>query len=205
MNSNKEQTLPIAFVPDCYDVICAREKKAKNYSGNKFYQTLITNAIPQYSQAKTKIDKTLIVNQILDEIQTKSPHAEFIKTKLDGSYCRVTDSFAREKIEQNLRDKLSNKYKSSTKAKRRRRVAVSTQLVHDVDNIIQSNQFVSKRMNILTETIERNVVESTPEFYMNQLFIQTNKEILEAFKKDEGLLSKFNEAEVYHKLQQSRQ
>ncbi|OEU12005.1 hypothetical protein FRACYDRAFT_270714, partial [Fragilariopsis cylindrus CCMP1102] len=50
-------------------------------------------------------------------------------------------------------------------------------------------------MNILTSTIEKNGVESTPEFFMNELFIQTNRDILEAFKNDDGLLYKFNEAE----------
>jgi hypothetical protein len=39
---------------------------------------------------------------------------------------------------------------------------------------------------------------------MNQLFIQTNMEILEAFKKDQALLIKFNQAEQNYKVE-SRQ
>jgi len=74
-------------------------------------------------------------------------------------------------------------------------VAVSTKIADDIHEIIQSNQFVNNRMNILTSTIEKNGVESTPEFFMNELFIQTNRDILEAFKNDDGLLYKFNEAE----------
>jgi hypothetical protein len=200
-NKNISKPLSMAFIPGQYDVICARGKIAKTHSGNKFYREIIKNTIPQYSEANTKIDKTIIVNEILEEIRTRSRVGGFIKKNIDGHYYEVSEHFAREKIGQNLRDSLSNKYKSSAKAKRRRRVAASTKIFDDIDEIMQSNECVINRMNILTSTIEKNGVESTPEFFMNELFIQTNKDILEAFKNDEGLLFKFNEAEENYKTE----
>ena len=200
---NNNQSTPLSM-PGQYDVICGRGKIANNHSGNKFYREIIKTAIPRYNEANTKIGKTIIVSAIFDEINTRSSDGGFIKKNSDGYYYQVTDHFAREKIGQSLRDSLSNKYKSSTKAKRRRRVAVSTKIADDIHEIIQSNQFVNNRMNILASTIEKNGVESTPEFFMNELFIQTNRDILEAFKNDDGLLYKFNEAEESYKTESSQ-
>jgi hypothetical protein len=205
-DNNQSTQLSMTFIPGQYDVICARGKIAKNHSGNKFYREIIKNVIPQYSEANTKIGKTIIVSAILDEIRTRSSSFDgrFIRKNSDGHYYEVSDHFAREKIGQSLRDSLSNRYKSSTKAKRRKRVAVRTKTFDDIDEIIKSNQFVNNRMNILTSTIEKNGVESTPEFFMNELFIKTNKEILEAFKNDAGLLYRFNKAEENYKTESSQ-
>ena len=204
--NNQMQTLPITFIPGPSNVICGRGKKTNSHSGNQFYQNLIRNTIPQYCQAISKHEKTMLVSDILMTIKTNGPDSGFIKKKQtdDGCCCyyHVSDQFAREKIGQNLRDYLSNKYRSSTKAKRKRRVAGSTKRIDTVDDIVQSNQFVNKRMKRLTTTIvERNGTESIPDFYINQLFIQTNREILEAFKNNEGLLQKFIEAENDYKLE----
>jgi len=149
---------------------------------------LIKDAIPQYNQATTKLDKSIIVKEILGIIQTSSPDGSgFIKKKKSGScYCyyQVSDHFAREKIGQNLRDKLSNKYRSSTKAKRRRRVAaVSTKILD-------------------ATTIEINDGPEYTVSIMDHLFIQMNKEMLEADKKDEDLLQNFIDAERSYKLGQ---
>jgi len=189
--NDQTQALLITFIPGCYNVICARGKKAKNHSGNKFYQKLIKDAIPQYNQATSKLDKSIIVKEILNIIQTSSPDSGFIKKKKSGSCCcyyQVSDHFAREKIGQNLRDKLSNKYRSSTKAKRRRRVAttVSTKILDATT--IEINDGPGQTV--------------TPELIMDHLFIQMNKEMLEANKKDEDLLQNFIDAERSYKLGQ---
>jgi len=152
---------------------------------------LIKDAIPQYNQATSKLDKSIIVKEILNIIQTNSPDGSgFIKKKKSGScYCyyQVSDHFAREKIGQNLRDKLSNKYRSSTKAKRRRRVATASTKILDATTIE------------INDSPEYTV---SPELIMDHLFIQMNKEMLEANKKDEDLLQNFIDAERSYKLEQ---
>ncbi|OEU11327.1 hypothetical protein FRACYDRAFT_245637 [Fragilariopsis cylindrus CCMP1102] len=218
-NNNEDIILlPSTFIPSSFDVICAQGKEAKNHSGNIHYRTLITDALDQYSKATSKIEKSQIVTDIVDTVTTESNAAGddsegiigggsggFIKKdRSTGRYYNVGEYFAREKIGQNLRDSLSNKYKSSTKAKRNRRLAASTDLNIRVERLIQSNKFIQNKRDMLqSKCTSNNSVDSgqgqgqvaTPEYFMNQLFIQTNLEILEAFKTDETLVQKFNDAE----------
>ena len=194
-NNNKETALPISFTPGTYDVICARGKVAKNHSGNRYYRGLIRHALERYSGATScRSEKTKIVTEIVDGIRSKG--GKFVKkgsSDNDGIYWyEVDDHLAREKIGQNLRDSLSSQYKSSTKAKRVRRVAAANKFVNDVDAIVRSSDFVNERMDRLRAGIERNGKSAIPEFFVCHLFTQTNREILESFKQDPELVLKFN-------------
>jgi len=206
--------LPSSFIPSSYDVICAQGKEAKNHSGNIYYRKLITEALDAYSQATSRMEKSQIVTGIVATVTTNAYAASddserhhghdsvhggggyggFIKKdRATGRYYQVGDDFAREKIGQNLRDSLSSKYKSSTKAKRTRRLAASTDLNKRVERLIQSNPLVQHKREMLHSKCMSD--ENTPEYFMNQLFMQTNLEILEAFKTDATLVEQFNEAE----------
>ncbi|OEU18012.1 hypothetical protein FRACYDRAFT_238443 [Fragilariopsis cylindrus CCMP1102] len=199
--NNKPTPLPSTFTPSKFDVICAPGKTAKIHSGNIFYRTLIQDAVECYSKATSKYEKTSIVTQIADAVQARSSEGGFIKKdKSNGFYYVVGDDFAREKIGQNLRDSLSTLYKSSTRAKRTRRMAINAKLTTDIDNLIQTNLFVEDRRQILNSNIERSDGQSKPDFFMNELFIKTNIEILEAFKNDQALLIKFNQVEKNNKI-----
>ena len=196
-NNNNEMTpLPYNFTPGPYDVICARGKVAKTHSGNKYYRSLVEASMTKYSQATNKYEKSQIVSDIIDEVKAKSPEGGFVKQE-DGIWYSVGEHLAREKCGQNLRDGLSKQYKSSTKAKRRRREVMSADLVHDIENMIQSNSYVSSCITNLQVEVQKN--ESAPEFFVSELFSKTNRDILEAFKQDKTLLNQFNEAEKLHK------
>jgi hypothetical protein len=194
--------LPINFTPGPFDVICARGKEATDHSGNKYYWSLVNRAVERYSKASNKYHKTIIVSEIIDEVRSRSPEGGFVKKQQDGLYYEVGDHLAREKVGQNLRDSLSNQYKSSTKAKRRRRDVVSAGRVHEVESMIQSSEFVASRIDKLSTSIQRYSLLSTPDDFVAQLLTRTNLEILEALKKDHGLMNKFNEAEECQKAQQ---
>lgn len=191
--------LPYDFTPGPYDVICARGKQAKNHSGNKYYRSLITQAMEKYSNAKNKYEKTLIVSSIVDEVRERSPQGGFVKQEPDGLWYEVGDHLAREKAGQNLRDGLSKQYKSSTKAKRRRREVMSAEIVDDIENMIQSNQFVSDRINNLQTKIHSEG-DLVPEVFVSNMFTQANLEILEAFKGRPSFVQKFQQAEKSHKV-----
>jgi hypothetical protein len=186
--------LPSHFTPGPYDVICGRGKEAKDHSGNKFYRSLVQKSMVRYSKASNKYQKTIIVSYIVDEVRTRSPEGGFVKQESDGLWYEVGDHLAREKAGQNLRDGLCKQYKSSTKAKRRRREVMSADLVCDVDHMIQSNEFVSNRINILQTNAQKNG-DSVSNVFTAQLFTRINLEILEAFKQDIALLKRFLEAE----------
>ena len=190
--------LPKDFHPGDFDVICARGKQAKNHAGNKYYRSLINQAMEQYSQAKNKYEKTLIVSSIVDEVRERSPGGGFVKQESDGFWHEVGDHLAREKVGQNLRDGLSKQYKSSTKAKRRRREVMSADLAEDVETMIQSSKIVSTRINNLQTKIQSNG-DIVPEVFVANMFTQANLEILEAFKGRPSLVQKFEKAEKSHK------
>jgi len=102
----------------------------------------------------------------------------------------VDEVFAREKIGQSLRDGLSTKYKSATKFKKRPRKVSETKLHCDIDKVVQSNHFVSRRMSELSRQVERSGDVASDLAIVN-LFSLANSEILETIKRDHSMLRQF--------------
>lgn len=98
--SEEGKFLPDGFQPGPYDVICARGRKAKEHQGNIRYKRILENAINDYNAAGTKTHKSLIVSRILEQIQSPSSNAIFVRQSKCGRWCQVGDSVAREKIGQ---------------------------------------------------------------------------------------------------------
>eukprot|EP00522_Entomoneis_paludosa_P013679 CAMPEP_0172442152 /NCGR_PEP_ID=MMETSP1065-20121228/2626_1 /TAXON_ID=265537 /ORGANISM="Amphiprora paludosa, Strain CCMP125" /LENGTH=465 /DNA_ID=CAMNT_0013191895 /DNA_START=87 /DNA_END=1484 /DNA_ORIENTATION=- len=109
--------------PGPTDVICARGKKALEHAGNKRFRAMVSGNMDTYSKAKTKLEKSLIVSHIIDQVRQASPPGGFLREDEDapGVWFEVGDAVAREKIGQGFRDLLHTQYRSSTKAKKRRR------------------------------------------------------------------------------------
>jgi hypothetical protein len=191
--------LPYDFMPGPYDVICGQGKEAKNHSGNNYYRSLIHMALEKYGKATNKYEKTLLVSSIVDEVRDRSPEGGFVRQEANGLWYEVGDHLAREKAGQNLRDGLSKQYKSSTKAKRRRREVISADLVCDVENIIQCNTYVSKQISDLQINLKNNG-DSVPDVFIANMFLRTNHAILEAFKQDLTLHEEFKRAEESRKV-----
>jgi hypothetical protein len=185
------------FVPGPGDVICARGKEAKNHEGNKRYKATVHKALKMYEKTSCKYEKTMIVSDIMEAIRRGSPGGGFVKQE-SGIWYEVGDHLAREKIGQGLRDSLAHMYKSSTKAKRRRRKVVSAGIADNVDSLVQSNKHVSSRIGKLSKDIEQRG-EAAPDVFLSFMFTQANSDILEVLKKDRSLVSKFNEAEEQQK------
>ena len=108
------------FIPGPYDVICARGKAASSHPGNVRFRQIIQDFKPRYCKAPTKLEKSLLVSDVVEAVRGCSPDGGFVK-KFGNQWCEVGDSVAREKIGQCLRDQLHSKYKSSTKAKKEKR------------------------------------------------------------------------------------
>merc|ERR1712238_208598 len=118
---------------------------------------------------------------------------------------------------QSLRDSLSNMYRSSTKAKRKRQNFVSAGVADEFDLLIKRNSFISRRINKLTTTAahsiemyqgntNKNVQQlsldddaDSEQDEVDLIFSQTNLEILEAFKNNTDLVDRFAEVEYCHK------
>lgn len=116
-NSEMKQ-LAREFQPGPKDVICRRGKTAFNH--NKHFRELVQSHLEKYSKASSKLEKSLVVSDIVDTIREGSPNGGFVRC-IDGVWYEVGDSIAREKCGGAARDMLHTQYKSSTKAKKRRR------------------------------------------------------------------------------------
>jgi len=118
----ERKPLAIFFVPTEKDVICARGKAASRHPGNIMFRELIQSRIAEYSSAKTKMDKSVIVSQIVEQVRQASPNGGFVKQNTDdNTWFEVGDSIAREKVGQCFRDLLHSKYRSSYQSKQKRR------------------------------------------------------------------------------------
>ena len=185
MTKGKMTPLPPTFQPGPYDVICAKGKDARNHEGNKFFRKLIQNALPIYKEASSKFEKSMIVSEVIDEIRSRTQiDGGFVKPDGNGGYMEVGDHLAREKVGQNLRDSLSDQYKSSTRAKRIRKAAADNRIASNVDDIVRGSAVVSNKMDRLSAGMERhnnNTPRShannsdIPEFFLNHLFTQIGR------------------------------
>lgn len=82
--------------------------------------------IPNYKSASTKSEKSYILSIIVEKIRSRAGVGGFIKKDDNGQWYEVGDFLAREKVSQAFRDELSDKYKSSTAYKKKRREVEQT-------------------------------------------------------------------------------
>ncbi|CAB9515867.1 Nitrilase family, member 2 [Seminavis robusta] len=108
------------FQPGKLDVICSRGKFAYNSPGNCWFRCMVEEQMDNYSNAKTKTDKSLVVSILVNRVRHAAPEGGFVKN-VGGRWYRVSDRYSREKVGQQFRDLLHLKYKSSTKAKAEKR------------------------------------------------------------------------------------
>jgi hypothetical protein len=177
--------LSVDFTPGGFDVICSREKKAKNHPGNLFFHSMIAKSAPNYATAEGKLGKSLIVSEIIDTIRRKSPLGGFVK-HIGGQWYEVGDWSAREKVSQSLRDILHGQYRSSASSKKRRKDEMNAKMIEDLDSLIDKNEFVSKRIRTLSDTIKRqgNFVSDA---HLRTMMTQVNSDILSQLKMDDTL------------------
>ena len=117
-----------------YSVLIGRTKEARHWPGNRHLEMLCRAKLEDYSNARSKVEKSEIVSSIKSAILQKG--GTFYKatetlttTAKDGSgdgsaqhrWCEIDNQGIREKIGSLLRDLLSHKYSSSSKSKTSKR------------------------------------------------------------------------------------
>jgi hypothetical protein len=192
-NDIKVRFLPSDYTPSDTDVVCARGKAYWDHKGNCRYRYLIGQAIGKYSASTNKLEKTLIVTEIINAVHTIQ--GKFIKKQMKGGpWVEVDDVFAREKVGQSLRDGLTTKYRSATKAKQARRNDANERFNGDIDKVIHSNQKVSERINKLIHDVKQTNGGAASDDCIMTLFNRANSDILETIKNDATMLSQFQDA-----------
>lgn len=77
--------------------------------------------LDEYSGARNKVDKSAVLNKVVEEVRLRSPRGGFVKQDAAGVWHEVGDFLAREKTSQAFRDALHDRYKSSNVSKKKRR------------------------------------------------------------------------------------
>lgn len=101
------QRLEDGFKPSDYDVVCGRGKGSYNRPGNKRFRQMIRQHLPAYQAAKSKVDKSIVLNRIMDQVRSQNNgSARFVKLQ-DKVWCEISDEQAREKIGHTLREQMA--------------------------------------------------------------------------------------------------
>mmetsp|Transcript_704 Transcript_704/g.975 ORF Transcript_704/g.975 Transcript_704/m.975 type:complete len:266 (-) Transcript_704:48-845(-) len=104
--------------PGEFDVLCGRGKQTYTHKGNCLFRRIVEAHVRNYTEAKTKLEKTKVVTNICNQVRRRG---EFTRQSKDGLWIKVSDRMAREKVGQVLRDLLHCMYKSSSQAKQQKR------------------------------------------------------------------------------------
>ena len=212
--------LPNDFVPGPNHVVCARGKGYWNHSGNVRYRNIISSASQRYAQTTNKLDKSLIVSEIIHAIESEqgnnnggSYESGFVK-KEGKRFVLCDEHFMREKITQSLRDGLKDMYKSSTSTKKSRRTFVCQSIHERVETAIRSNGNVSYRMQKLSYDLATTVAQQQQNINSNNsnandaddagyssldddvfcnMLSCANSDILSAIKADRSLLRQYEQ------------
>jgi hypothetical protein len=127
--------------PGPFDVICARGKQAYNHPGNVYFRSLVQKATEKYSSVESKLQRSMIVTEIVDAIREKG-NGFIRQTKdQDGEYwIECSDVMCREKVGQHFRNALGGMYKSSTKSKRHVKEECVPKIQEDLSKLVLSNR-----------------------------------------------------------------
>jgi hypothetical protein len=66
-------SLPADFTPGEYDVICGRGIRAFNHIGNYNFRKLVESRLVEYSHVASKLEKSYMISEIVDEVRQRSP------------------------------------------------------------------------------------------------------------------------------------
>jgi len=98
------------YEPSDYDVVCGRGKGSYNRPGNLRFRQIVRDNIPTYHQARTKYEKSTVLNNIIDYVRSSdNGSARFIKfdTKTREWY-ELSDDQAREKVGHTIRESIQS-------------------------------------------------------------------------------------------------
>ena len=118
--TNTEHMAPLdqSYQPGTHDVVCGRGKGSYNRPGNKRFRSLVATYIPQYKRARSKIDKSMVLNDIIDKVRSftnpdSGSAAQFVKYTKSSGWVLIGDEHAREKVGHAIREAIAAKENSS--------------------------------------------------------------------------------------------
>lgn len=201
--------LPMNFSPSEFDVLVGRGKRCFNHIGNHRFRLLVNGFLDQYANTKSKLEKSSILRRVVDEVRARSPYGGFVKRdNTTNQWYEVGDFLAREKTSQCFRDALHERYRSSTKSKKKRRQNELAKASDRLHTIATSETNISSQIEELSSAVQKGgtlrchwlsvrivfhqisdfrsfvfVIMIGSESDMTDLFTRTNMEILKSLNK----------------------
>lgn len=145
--------LPSDFNPGPDDVICGRGKKCYQHVGNERFRKRVLTHLDEYSNAKSKLDKSSVLSKVVEEVRQNSPDGGFVKQDANGVWHEVGDFLAREKTSQTFRDALHDRYKSSNISKKKRRQEEQAKATGASSKMGRSEYEISTRLERLSNEV----------------------------------------------------
>lgn len=125
----RRRELPADYFPQNNDVICSRGADSYNHIGNKKFRSIVDYQLGNYTKASSKLEKSLIVSSIIDEVR----HNGGVFLRRDArtdSYYEVDEKLSREKAGQAIRAQIRKMKTSSIKQEKK---AKAVKIVFDMD------------------------------------------------------------------------
>mmetsp|Transcript_22187 Transcript_22187/g.62967 ORF Transcript_22187/g.62967 Transcript_22187/m.62967 type:complete len:205 (+) Transcript_22187:176-790(+) len=190
IQKDEETPLSPCFEPGPTHVVCMRGNLFWDHKGNQMYRNVIKDTIPRYSRATSRVEKSRMVSEVIDAIQGGNPPCTggFVKRTTTG-WAMASNDMIREKIGQSLRDGLHGRYKSSTKAKKRRNKELKAQMNASLDTLVASRCYVNTCMDNASKRIKTEQPSSDDHFH--NIFLQANSVLLQSIKMDQTIASEY--------------
>jgi hypothetical protein len=164
------------------DVICGRGKHCFCHPGNQKFRKLVETFLPAYAKASCKVEKSVVVSNIVDAVRRSSPNGGFVKQdEVSGNWMEVGDHLAREKVGQALRDAMHTEYRSSKVSKKNRRKVEQAQLNSNMFSLIERNVAVATVISNLSREVSMS--DDLPDESVGAMFNAANATILQELKK----------------------
>lgn len=199
MFPKEKQLLPSTFTPSESTVLIGKGRAPREAPGNKKLQALVSAQVYVYSQCQERKVRAGIIKGIMEEIaktcsDDDAPFAKFY----GGRWWRVDETTIRENISAAFRNKLSDKYKSSTKhksAKRRNLKAIkrAAKVSRDISNSSSIESMDSSSSYTVADLQQQpqqrpvfsSPLEPIPTTFRTQSSVQMTFDLLQDLFKDE--------------------
>lgn len=97
-----------AFQPAKDDILAGRGRQCYNHEGNKRFQEIVQKNKAKYTKARNRMEKSLIVDHVLEQVRNLTPSSGFIKkNSKTGQWFRLDSTAAREKCAHAMRDAIA--------------------------------------------------------------------------------------------------
>mmetsp|Transcript_10215 Transcript_10215/g.19606 ORF Transcript_10215/g.19606 Transcript_10215/m.19606 type:complete len:209 (-) Transcript_10215:65-691(-) len=157
MAKSQPTGLPEKYQVGPNDVVCGRGKGSYNRPGNKRFRAMVQEHVDEYVQAKTKLDKSMVLSAIVEKVREQW-HGRFVKQK-KGAWEEIGDEQAREKVGHAIREAIAAGEKKTTISPTVASVAAPQKMIPDI-----SSDFSAKQTHLLSvqASIFQGLVRSTP-------------------------------------------